>query len=460
MHKYDFEILSIPGQVEKYVDQIIDLADANKKELGFLQKAVFWEQANRGRLWVAVSSHSDECFGFLLFGGRDPTLKVFQLYVKKNYRKSGIGKKLIASLITWGEKYNYLTISARVAADLSANVFWEREGFSLIRQEGGGRSAGRMINIRVRELDTPSILNMMSCHALAAKSGIHNIQLLNRPIVNIQTYVLDLNIFFDIIRNRVHRVEAANLITAGLSQEARVIVTPEFVKELERNSSQDKPDPVLEFARTLPVLPKIPDVEIEKLMLELEPLIFPGSLPSGRQKVQSISDLTHLAYCIHHRTTGFITREKAILAANAKLQERYLLEVLSPADLVQVVTPQSRAGNPVNVYLGNESVYIAPTTEAQRNEVERFLISRGVSQKDLSSIWAPGSISSPRRRLTARLGDKDLIAVASWDSPNSISHPTNLHFYIDETSFRAETVIDHILEVALGYRKPGVAQID
>src|SRR4030042_1708346 len=115
MPKSNFQILSSPAQVEIYVDLVIDLADANKKALGFLQKAVFREQANRGRLWIAVSSQSDECLGYLLFGGRDPTLKVFQLYVKKTHRKLGVGKKLIASLVTWGEKYNYLTISARVA---------------------------------------------------------------------------------------------------------------------------------------------------------------------------------------------------------------------------------------------------------------------------------------------------------------------------------------------------------
>lgn len=447
MRRPTSEILMTPSQVAPYVDRVIDLADANKKALGFLQKAIFREQANQGRLWIAVSRDTDECVGYLLFGRRYPTLRVFQLYVQKSHRKLGAGKQLLTSLVTWGEKYNYLNVFARVAADLPSNRFWERVGFSLVRQELGGKSAGRMINIRVRELDTPSLLDMMSCKAPGPKIGIQHIRLDHRPIVGVQTYVLDLNIFFDIIKKRVHRAEAVRLINAGLDQQARLIVTPEFARELERNSPQDKQDPVLEFARTLPVLPEIPTAEIDSLLCELEPLIFPAGT-HGRHQVQSVSDLIHLAYCIHHRITGFITREKAMLAASEQLLETYLLEVLSPADLIQPSMPDSRARGPLHAHLGRESVSVAPATEAERGEVERFLVTRGVPQRDLATIWHPGAISSPRRRVTARVG-ADLIAVASWDGPSSFSRPTMLHLYVDETSYGEETVIDHVLEVVL-----------
>ena len=108
MRRPTSEILMTPSQVAPYVDRVIDLADANKKALGFLQKAIFREQANQGRLWIAVSRNTDECVGYLLFGRRYPTLRVFQLYVQKSHRKLGAGKQLLTSLVTWGEKYNYL----------------------------------------------------------------------------------------------------------------------------------------------------------------------------------------------------------------------------------------------------------------------------------------------------------------------------------------------------------------
>lgn len=458
MHSNDIQILKESSQVAPYLDRIVALADTNKKSLGFLTKDTFREQSDRGRLWIAVSRNSGEFMGYLLFGGRYPALKIFQVYVQKPHRKLGVGQKLITALTTWGEKTNYLTVSARVAADLPANWFWERAGFSLVRQESGGKSAGRMINIRVRALDTPSLLDMMACNSVVPKVGIQHIRLDPRPIIGIQTYVLDLNIFFDIVKRRIHKAEATRLISAGLNQEAKVFVTPEFVKELERNSELNKPDPVLEFARALPVLPQIPQAKIDTLLPEIEPLIFPNGVSHGRKSVQSLSDLTHIAYCIHHRVTGFITREKAMLAASEQLQKTYSLEVLSPSDLIQTTTLPSRMRVPLLAHLGSQSVSIGPAAEGERGEAERFLVSRGVTQEDLTAIWHPGSISSPRRRVTARIGG-DLIAVASWDGPNSLSRPTVLHLYVEETSPWAETVIDHVLESVLRDTPPSSMRV-
>ncbi len=448
MHSNDIQILKESSQVAPYLDRIIAIADANKKSLGFLTKDAFREQSDRGRLWIAVSRNSREFMGYLLFGGRYPALKIFQVYVRKPHRKLGVGQKLITALSTWGEKTNYLTVSARVAADLPANSFWDRASFPLVRQESGGKSAGRMINIRVRALDTPSLLDMMACKSVVPKVGIQNIHLHPNPVIGTQTYVLDLNIFFDIVKRRIHKAEATRLIRAGLNQEVKVVVTPEFVKELERNSDLNKPDPILEFARALPVLPQIPRAEIDTLLPEIEPLIFPSGVSHGRQPVQSLSDLTHITYCIHHRVTGFITREKAILAASEQLQETYSIEVLSPSDLTQPTMLPNRARVPLRAHLGSESFAIGPAAEGERGEAERFLVSRGVAHEDLSAIWHPGSISSPRRRITARIGG-ELIAVASWDGPNCLSRPTVLHLYVEESSPCAETVIDHVLESVL-----------
>jgi len=440
-----------PCQVLPYVDRVIEFSDTNRKSLGFLQKAVFREQANRGRLWVAVSSDTNECVGYLLFGGSYPTLKVFQLYVEKKCRKFDVGKKLLISLVTWGEKYSFSNIFARVAADLPSNRFWEQVGFSLVRQEAGGKSSGRIINIRVRELNTPSLLDLMPCKASGAKIGIEHIHL-QQPILGVQTYVLDLNILFDVVKKRVHRTEGAKLINAGLDQQARLVVTPELIRELERNSDQNRQDPILEFARTLPVLPEIPTEEIDSLLCEIQPVVFPSGTQS-RHEVQSVSDLIHLAYCIYHRITGFITREKAMLAVSEQLLDSYHLEVLSPMDLFQPSIAGCRSRVSLQARFGKEDISVVAATETDRSEVERFLIGRGVLQSDLATIWSPGTIATPRSRMIARVG-VDLIAVASWDGPSSFSRPTMLHLYVDETSYGVEAVIDHVLESVLRDTQP------
>jgi ribosomal protein S18 acetylase RimI-like enzyme len=102
---------------------------------------------------------------YLLWGGRYPMLKVFHLYVAQQNRKQGIGAKLLSSLEAFGEKNSYLTISVRVAADLTANKFWDHSGFPIISQEAGGQTSKRTINIRYKELDTPSLLKTYSFKA-------------------------------------------------------------------------------------------------------------------------------------------------------------------------------------------------------------------------------------------------------------------------------------------------------
>ena len=94
----NFGILTEPSEVEPYIEQIQGLADSNKKALGFLPKSIFKDQTKKGRVWIAKCEESDNCLGYLMFGGRFPTLKVFQLIVAKKYRKQKIGSNLISNL--------------------------------------------------------------------------------------------------------------------------------------------------------------------------------------------------------------------------------------------------------------------------------------------------------------------------------------------------------------------------
>lgn len=77
--------------------------------------------------------------GYLLFGGRYPTFKITQLFVDRKFRKNGIGSKMLSEFEAYAEKNNFLTISARVAADLPANIFWEKSGYELLKQVKGER---------------------------------------------------------------------------------------------------------------------------------------------------------------------------------------------------------------------------------------------------------------------------------------------------------------------------------
>jgi GNAT superfamily N-acetyltransferase/predicted nucleic acid-binding protein len=405
MKNDNVQILTEGKQVSHYIERVQTLADSNKKALGFLPKSVFRDQANNNRLWVAINANSGELLGYLLWGGRYPMLKVFHLYVAQQNRKQGIGAKLLSSLEAFAEKKNYLTISARVAADLTANKFWDHSGFPIISQEAGGQTSKRTINIRYKELDTPSLMKMMSHEMVTPGKDLQSLKLRPRPILSKQTYVLDLNVSFDVVKKRLHRTEASHIIS-GLNHEIRVYVTPEFTAELNKHSKTDNSDPILEFAQQLPTLPEINQNEVDRLIKKLKAIVFPDQPNAEVPGSRSRSDLAHLAYCIHHRVTGFITRDKAILSVNAQLQEEYLLEVLSAADLMQSGKRTKKNQGRLSANLDNENFSIGPAKEKQRDEIEQFLLSFGVNIENLKVIWHPGISGAQRRRITARIGDR------------------------------------------------------
>ena len=447
-HGKKVKILKTFEQVSPYLEQVLSFADTNKSALGFLPNTTFNEQAFRRRLWIAACEQSDEFLGYLLFGGRFPSIKIFQIFTCPKTRRKGVASTLVKRLVEFGETNNYLTISSRVAADIAANTFWERVGFQLVRQEPGGKAGSRKINIRARDLDTPSLLKTMAFERPLPSTRLQDIRFHPGPISKSPIYVLDLNVFFDVVKDRLHRTQAALLIQAGLNHQIRVCVTPEFSEELERHTEAGRSDPILEFAREIPTLPRIESAELERLLPELQALVFPQRLSIGKDADKMQSDLVHLAYCIHHRATGFVTREKAILSVSDQLEQNYFLEVLSTADLLQASEIADTHPLSVRAAYGQRSVSMASATEREREEVEQFLLAIGVDLDAVPTVWSPGASGSLRRRITIRSGD-GLIGIASWDSASRFKSDIELHLYVDEQTAEAERVIDHVLETVL-----------
>lgn len=156
----------------------------------------------------------------------------------------------------------------------------------------------------------------------------------------------------------------------------------------------------------------------------------------------------HLAYCIHHKAAGFVTRERAILSVCEQLEQTYSLEILSPADLLQASELSDTPLATVQASHGEKSVSVAPAREHEREEVERFLMGVGVHSDLLSTVWDPGTSGSVRRRIVIH-GSEKLIGVASWDSASRLKRDINLHLYVDEQYPEVERIIDHILETVL-----------
>src|SRR5688572_14712002 len=156
------KVLSNYRDVAPFVDAVCNLADENKASLGFLPASAYEQLAAREKMWIAVKKDSEKLLGYLLFGGRYPHISVVQLFVDQAGRNAGVGQLLISQLKILAEKRTMQTIVARVAADLPANGFWEKQGFRLVSQVAGGVTTDRLINVRVLEIPANSLWGNLS----------------------------------------------------------------------------------------------------------------------------------------------------------------------------------------------------------------------------------------------------------------------------------------------------------
>lgn len=221
-------IITESKRVMDYLDQVRDLADKNRVPLGFLPESAYREAAIKRHLWIAPADNIGQIRGYLLFGGAYPRLRVFQICVHPDHRLSGAARELIAALKDFGEKFNYQTITARVASELEANNFWQKSGFHIIRTipgEGNRRS----INVYALELDVPSLFHSAQRSISSSYDASSLMGRSIRPLLETPSYVIDLNVFFDVVKKRNHDDEAASIISSALKNEIRL-----FVRELHR----------------------------------------------------------------------------------------------------------------------------------------------------------------------------------------------------------------------------------
>lgn len=270
----------------------------------------------------------------------------------------------------------------------------------------------------------------------------------DRPLMQSRTYVLDINVLLDILRGRPREASARAIIRAGLEGIVQLRVTSEFINELERSHPGGGTDPLLDLALELPQLPKVPKKSLIPLVADLRSIVFPDRSPMSASATKDQSDLYHLATCIHHRAFAFITSDNAVLRKGEPLKEEYGLSILPPAELHDSFTILARDYRPIRIQQKNIEILVYPYKETERNEVEIFLNSMGLSKPEINEAWRPGTSSLPRSRICVRLGEK-IIGIAAWDRVATHSTDVPLYLFQDEDKVVSDRIIDHLLESAL-----------
>jgi GNAT superfamily N-acetyltransferase len=428
-------IYSSPADVMRFIDSVRSNADSDKNALGFLPPAAYDGAAERGNLFVATKD--GQCIGHLLFGGTFPRGRIFQLYVTAEYRKRGVAATLLSQLISSLESVGFLTISAKVADDLAANSFWEKAGFPVLRVKPGGPSRGRLINHRVKDLDTPHLFRSGSIKDT-------DLGIASRYATPLPVFLIDLNVFWDIVKHRPRSEYAAQVIGAALDNFIRVLVADEFARELQRTAISSDTDPVLEFALELPALSRPPDEVLVPLHKELSEIIFHTCSQNRPLSVRDNSDILHLGTAIHHRATGFVTSEEAMVRCRDEIYLRYGVEILHVKNFATALASRKNQIQPLHVQLSSDTLSVRELIEADDKSLLDFLDIVGASlhaQQD----FLPGSTSVIHRKRVVVTSQSDMVCVASWDARAGLRNRVDVRLLVNEEHPAAEAAIDCLI---------------
>lgn len=437
--KYD--ILKLFDQVKDYVNQVSSLADENKEAFGFTPISAYEDMAAKGQLWVAIDASSD-LKGYVIFGGTMPTLKVFQIYSCPSSKGHGVGNLLINELKEFARESGYHSISARVAADLPANGFWEVMGFPVYQQVDGGKTKRRRINIRGYSLEDNDLLSGLT----------HDNNAVNPtgPILERPVYALDLNLLLAVCKAREGYEKVIRIMQVGFQGGFSICVTPEFKKELERKSACFSDDPVMRMAEAFPEVNI--DSDVEDLAETLRDIVFPYRTRKRRFAQNDESDLRHLAYCISAKVGGFITREKALLRACDDIKDRYGVSILSPDELVFSDGESLDVKTPVNTDFSF-------STSKVTDEIQSFIRGFSAPIAVTNLIDFDSRVEAGSSVCEARV-DGTLFGVYFFNKPNKGTGRALAALYIDESFPQAVAAIDHFLETALRYRRDFPYRLD
>jgi ribosomal protein S18 acetylase RimI-like enzyme/predicted nucleic acid-binding protein len=444
LSQFNIEILSKPDDVAVFVEQAQEAADSDKEALGFLPEQAFKQAADQGKLLIAAIRNNKGLTygGHLLHGGVFPHAKIFQVFILPRFRRHGIGRRLVEAIARRAESLQFMSILAQVADDLAANSFWERLGFEIVRTKQGGRTTGRQINVRVRELDTPRLFSLGTAPPI---SSTQDLKLISRLFDVSPIYVLDLNILFDLVKRRANVNDVGRIVRASFNNLVRLAVTDEFIKELERTSTATPTDPILELALRLPRLQTPPSQLLGQIIVELGTLLFPNDISSGKLRTQDQSDLVHLATAIHNKASGFVTGEKAILRARADIQAKYSIDVVGANEFADTVEPsEATEAQEIQALSEGQVLQGRKVQDDDRSSVQSFL-DRMRCPQQLAQDALRSDPGRPHNRVVV-ICEGSVVAFGSWDTPSAVRPHIPAFLCVDEDHSAVTLAADFLLD--------------
>lgn len=436
---------SEPAVLLRHLAAIRTLADSEREALGFLPESAYRDSIMQKRLRAMLARENGTSYlaGFILFSGVFPNARIQAVAVSPEHRRSGVASALVSGLVSYLESRGYIAVTAAVASDLAtAQAFYESHGFIARRIRDGGQTRQRRIVLRSRELDTANFFKLMAPPAVSGQ-GIVNLGLRPRSAFEAPLYLIDLNVLFDLVKDRARSTTANRVFGAGLAHLVRLAVAPEFIIELERTSKDPANDTPLKLARQLPKLPAFPREDVEPLAAAIHKTVFVDTHHAQAGTRQALSDARHLAESALIRASGYITSDNALLNARDDLLKLIGVDIASLDEFVELL-PAEEPNRESGQLKGTK----CETKTATSSEAKRYLISQHVSE-GLISEYLPSAAAFQRSSMYGISEDGELVAVGICRTPTTVDAPARMLVHVRPDHVSSETFAEHLLDEAI-----------
>jgi GNAT superfamily N-acetyltransferase len=437
--KVQFIIEQSAQALKPLLPAIQALADSEKEPLGFLPAKAFEDAIARRRLMAAVVQDGEvrKLAGYLLYSGVFPNAKVQQIAAAPAFRKKGAASALMKALIAELERVGFLGIRADVASDLPiALAFYAKHGFEKVRERAGGTARGRMIVIHSRPLETDNLFSLAS----AQSSQSIDMGARRRNPGETPVFAFDLNVYFDLVRQRAQSENARRLFGEALGHTLRLAVADEFITELRKTSNNVSADPVLQMALQMPRLPK-PDVsELNMLAASIHEIVFvkTGHKDAGSENAKA--DAKHVAHAALSKATAFVTRDGPILNARQELLASFGIDIATVEEVLDLL-PLERPGTAAMPLRGDG---FEPTS-IEANELSTYCIEAGILHA-ASEEFADAPSNNALVQRNAIQCDGRVVAVGALIIPKSVDPIARLLIHVRQEHQDAELFADYLIE--------------
>jgi GNAT superfamily N-acetyltransferase len=420
-----------------YLTEIITLSNGEKEALGFLPNTAYEEAIAQKRLIAMLAEEQDgrnTLAGYILYGGIFPHARVQQVCTRPEWRRRRVASALIDALVSDLERAGFLTVKARVASDLPhAQAFYAQHGFEALASKPGGNARGRTIIVRVHDLDTP--------HLFSDTASLLHLPLPKRFGKEAPFYTFDLNVFFDLVKNRQRHAAACALFAAALDHRIRLGIAPEFIEELRRTTTGHQNDPVLQMALQLPRLPPPVDAgNLTRLADGIHRIVFTERNVPGAGSIQARSDARHLAHSALSRVSGFITSDSTLLAARDDLLEKVGVDVAGLDELIALL-PDGFEPTVAPTQSGDGFECKTPTTD----EMAAYLKQSGVSEEIVKAVSGRAHGRTSIWRL-AVYEASIVVALACLIRPETTEGENRLLIHINPGHLERELYAEYLLD--------------